>query len=87
MTLTMIIILIPVVGHTQRIWCSTVKISIFYQSDLDLYPMTLVVKLDLDIVNILYHTKNEVSISKHSKVIAQTDRHIDGQTDTHTQTV
>ena len=37
--------------------------------------MTLVLKLDLDMVKILYHTKNEVSMSKHSKVIAQTDRH------------
>ena len=27
--MTLIIILIPVIGHTQRIWCSTVKISIF----------------------------------------------------------
>ena len=53
----------------------------FYQSDLDLHPMTLVLKLDLDMVKILYHTKNEVSMSEHSKVIARTDRH----TDRHTQ--
>ena len=46
--------------------------------------MTLVLKLDLDMVKILYHTKTEVSMSKHSKVIAQTDRHTDTQTDTHT---
>ena len=46
--------------------------------------MTLVLNLDLDMVKILYHTKNEVSMSKHSKVIAQTDRHTDTQTDTQT---
>ena len=39
--------------------------------------MTLVLKLDLDMVKILYHTKNEVSMSKHSKVLAQADRHED----------
>ena len=57
--------------------------------------MTLVLKIDLDMVKILYHTKNEVSMSKHSKVIAQTDRHTDRQTHrqyenitfTHTQAV
>ena len=54
----------------------------FYQSDLDHHPMTLIPKLDLDMVKILYHTKNEVSVSKHSKVIGQTDR----QTHTHTHT-
>ena len=53
----------------------------FYQSDLDLHPMTLVLKLDLDMVKILYHTKNEASMSRHSKVRAQTDRH----THTHRQ--
>ena len=36
--------------------------------------MTLVLKLDLDMVKISHHTKNEVSMSRHSKVIAQTDR-------------
>ena len=44
--------------------------------------MTLVLKLDLDMIKILYHTKNEVSMSKHSKVIAQTDGHKDRHTDT-----
>ena len=48
--------------------------------------MTLVLKLDLDMVKILYHTKNEVSMSKHSNVLAQTDRYTDTQTDTHTHT-
>ena len=36
--------------------------------------MTLILKLDLDIVKIYHHTKNEVSMSRHSKFIAQTDR-------------
>ena len=48
--------------------------------------MTLVVKLDSDMVKILYHTKNEVSMSKHSEIIAQTDRQTHRQTDRHTHT-
>ena len=44
----------------------------FYQSDLDLYPMTLVLKLGLDIIKMSHPTENEVSISRHSKVIACT---------------
>ena len=40
--------------------------------------MTLVLKLDLDIIVKMYHhTKNEVSMPTGSKVIAQTDRHTD----------
>ena len=35
--------------------------------------MTLVLKLDLDIVKMYHHAKNEVSTSRYSKVIAQTD--------------
>ena len=34
----------------------------------------MVLKLHLDIVKISHHTKNEVSRSRHSKVIACTDR-------------
>ena len=50
--------------------------------------MTLILKLDLDMVKMYFHTKNEVSMSSHSKVIARTDRqtHTDRQTDTHTHT-
>jgi len=33
----------------------------FSSCDLDLYPMTLVYKLDLDIVMLYLHAKNEVS--------------------------
>ena len=42
--------------------------------------MTLVLKHDLDMVKMHYHTKNEVFMSRHSKVIAQT------HTYTHTHT-
>ena len=44
--------------------------------------MTLILKFDLDMVKMYHHTKNEVSMSTGSKVIAQTD----AQTDTHTDT-
>ena len=47
--------------------------------------MTLVLKLDLDIVKMYHHTKNEVSMSTHSKVITWTDRQTD--TDTHDETI
>ena len=63
--------------------------SQFYKSDLD--PMTLVLKLDLDMVKMYHHTKNEVSLSRHSKVIACTDRQTHRQyeniTFPHTQAV
>ena len=39
--------------------------------------MILVLKFDLDMVKMYHHTKNEVSMSRHSKVIAQTDKHTD----------
>ena len=42
----------------------------FYSIDLDLDPMTLVFKLDLDMVKMYLHTKNEVSSYSGSKVIA-----------------
>ena len=41
--------------------------------------MTLILKHDLDMVKMYHLTKNEVSMSRHSKVIAKTDTH------THTQ--
>ena len=37
--------------------------------------MTLILKLDLDIVKMYHHTKNEVSMSTASKVIARTETH------------
>ena len=48
--------------------------------------MTLILKLDLDIVKMYHHTKNEVSMSTGSKVIARTDRQTDRHTHTHTHT-
>ena len=39
--------------------------------------LTLVLELDLDIVMMCHHTKNEVSMSRHSKVISRTNRHTD----------
>ena len=38
--------------------------------DLDLDPMTLILTLDPDIVKMYHHTKDQVSMSTHSKVIA-----------------
>ena len=46
--------------------------------------MTLILKLDLDMVKMYLHTKNEVSMSRGSKVIALTDRNTDTQTHRHT---
>ena len=45
--------------------------------------MTLILKLDLDMVKMYHHTKNEVSMSRHSKATAQTDI----QTDTYTESM
>ena len=42
----------------------------FYSFDLDLDRMTLVLKLDLDMVKMYLHTKNEVPSYSSSKVIA-----------------
>ena len=49
--------------------------------------MTLIPKFDLDMVMMYLHTKNEVSMSKGSKVIGWTDRNTDRyyrQIDRHT---
>ena len=45
--------------------------------------MTLVLKLDLDVAKMYHHTKIKVSMSRYSKVTAQTDR----QTHTHTDSM
>ena len=37
-----------------------------------LTQMTLILKLDLDMVKMYHNTKNEVSLSTHSKATAQT---------------
>ena len=48
--------------------------------DLDIGPMTLVLKLDLDMVVTYLHAKNEVNRSSGSNVIIRihTDRQTDG---------
>ena len=48
--------------------------------------MTLILKLDLDMVKMYLHTKNEVSMLRGSKSIAWTDRQTDTHTQIHTQT-
>ena len=48
--------------------------------------MTLILKLDLDIVKMYHHTKNEVSMSTGSKVIARTDKQT-RQTDRHDENI
>ena len=48
--------------------------------------MTLIINLDLDMVRMYLHTKNEVSMLSSSKVIVCTDRQTDTQTDRHTHT-
>ena len=47
----------------------------------DLDPMTLILKLDLDMIKMYHHTKNEVSMSTGSKVIARTDTQTERHTD------
>ena len=49
--------------------------------DLDLDSITLILKHDLDMVKMYHYTKNQVSMSTHSKGIAQ---QTDIQTHTHT---
>ena len=46
--------------------------------------MTLILKLGLDMVKMYLHTKNEVSMSRGSKIIAWTDRNTDRQRDRQT---
>ena len=48
--------------------------------------MTLILKLDLNMVKMYLHAKIEVSMSRGSKVIACTDRNTDRQTHRQTDT-
>ena len=43
--------------------------------------MTLAIELDLGLVKVKWHTKNQGPSSNGSKVVVQTDRRTDGQTD------
>ena len=74
----------PQLSHTKSNWCRGSKISIFYD-DLDLAPMTLIPKLDLDIVKIYHHTKNWSSYVNCLKSYSP-KRQTHGQTDWHTHT-
>ena len=67
-------------NEMTKIHCRNIS---FYIFDLDLDPMTLILKLDLDIKMTYLHTKNEVPRSRHSKAIACTDRQTDTHTDRH----
>ena len=49
--------------------------------DLDLNPMTLILKPDLDMIKMYLYTKNDVPSFSSSKVIAWTDTQTDRQTD------
>ena len=54
--------------------------------DLDLGPMTFVLKLGLNMVLIYHCAKKKVCIPSASKVTARTDSQTDTQTDRHTDT-
>ena len=56
----------------------------FLKSDLDLYPIALILKFDPDVNRMYHNTKSEVSMLRHSKVIDRTHRHTDMQTDRQT---
>jgi len=52
------------------------RFTILCPCDLDLDPMILIYELDLQILKMYMHTKNEFSRSRFSKVRAlQTERH------------
>ena len=61
-------ILISYVGHSKTLGVHESAKHIFL-GDLDIDPITMRLKLDLDIVKIYHHAKNETSVSHHSKVI------------------
>ena len=49
----------------------------FHSFDFDLDSMTLILKLNLDMVKVYLHAKNEVPSYSSSKAIVCTDRHTD----------
>ena len=57
--------------------------SYFCSCDLDLEPVTLIHKLDLDILKMYLRIENAVFRSRLSKVRAGTDRHTDRHDRTH----
>ena len=60
-------------------------VAILRPNNLDLHPLTLILKLDLDMVMMYNHAKKKIDMSMHSKVIACTDRQTSRQTDTKRQ--
>ena len=70
--MSLITISMPHIVWSQQMNCvSNSQNKPFYQSDLD--PVTLILKLDLDMVNVV--TLTDVSMSMQSKVIVRkTDR-------------
>ena len=73
----------------QLVWKLSTRnrnFSFFGCHDLDLGPMILILKFDLDIVMTCFCTKNEVNRSIGSKVIIWKQRQTHRQTHTHTQT-
>ena len=64
-----------------KLW-PTKKIEFFHSCYLDPDPMILICELDVDIIEMYLHAKNQGPSWKHSKGIARTD----GQTDRHTDT-
>jgi len=51
--------------------------TLFCSSDLDLDPMTLIYELDLHILRIYLHIKNELSMLRFLKSYRQTDTQTD----------
>ena len=75
-----LIILIPWVGYSKRIWCPTARIINFTRAILILTLWHWYSNLKM-----YRHTKNEISMSRLSKVVAQTYRQT--HTETNKQTV
>ena len=69
--------LLPRIQSQQTNWVSNSLKSTFYQSDLDLGLVTLILKLDLDIIKMSICAKNEVPVSTHSTVKAGMGTHTD----------
>ena len=70
--------------HQKNLVSNSQNSRFFFQSDLDLDLMPLVLKLALDMVKMYHNTKIEVSMSRHSKIIALTDTHTYRKTGTQT---
>ncbi len=61
--------------------------NVFWPSDLDPWPMTLIFELDLDILPLDLHTEIQVCMSVRLAVRVVTHRQTHTQTHTHTQTM